>query len=111
MEITAKMVKQLRERTGAVVSLEVSDRGLSVLPLALGILLSSAAFADEPAAKASGGDWETLFDGADETAEAKADARAEADVAANRLISHAAVKSWLKSWGRADRAPRPRAGK
>ena len=53
---------------------------------------------------------ETLFDGTDDAAEAKADARAEADAAAGRLISHSAVKRWLKSWSRAERTPRPRAG-
>ena len=53
---------------------------------------------------------ETLFDGTDEAAEAKADARAEADVAAGRLVSHGAAKRWLMRWRRADRLPRPRAG-
>lgn len=52
---------------------------------------------------------ETLFDGTDAQAEACADTRAEADVAADRLVSHGAVKRWLKSWGRSERLPRPHA--
>lgn len=53
---------------------------------------------------------ETLFDGTDAQAERQADTRAEADVAADRLVSHGAVKRWLKSWGKANRLPRPRPG-
>lgn len=53
---------------------------------------------------------DTLFDGTDEAAETKADARAEADVSAGRLVSHGAVKRWLKSWGKAERLPRPKSG-
>lgn len=51
----------------------------------------------------------SLFDDRDERAEAAADARAEADVVAGRLISHDAVKTWLRSWGSSP-APRPRIG-
>ncbi|MBV9841572.1 MAG: CopG family transcriptional regulator [Sphingomonadaceae bacterium] len=49
----------------------------------------------------------TIFDPA---AEAEADARADADVAAGRIISHAAVKRWLRSWGREKVLPRPLVG-
>jgi predicted transcriptional regulator len=51
-----------------------------------------------------------LFDTPDTEAEARSDARAEADVKAGRLISHEAVKSWLRSWGSAKPLPRPRVG-
>jgi predicted transcriptional regulator len=36
------------------------------------------------------------------SAEAEADRRAEADVAAGRIIAHAAMKTWLTSWGTTD---------
>jgi len=52
----------------------------------------------------------SLFDMDDPVAEAAADARAEADVTAGRLISHAAVKRWVASWGSAKPLPRPRIG-
>ena len=44
------------------------------------------------------------------SAEAAADARAEGDVRAGRLISHQAMTRWLKSWGKAERLPKPIAG-
>ncbi len=50
-----------------------------------------------------------LFETADPEAEVAADARADADVSAGRLISHEAVRRWLKSWGSTKTAPRPRA--
>ena len=46
----------------------------------------------------------------DAAAEAESEARAEADVAEGRLISHAAVRRWLASWGTGARLPRPRVG-
>ena len=52
----------------------------------------------------------SLFDQSDPAAEAEADARAEADVREGRLISHAAVKRWIKSWGSARPLPRPEIG-
>lgn len=52
--------------------------------------------------------FEELAD--DPAAEAAADARAEADVLAGRLISHAGMTRWLKSWGTNKRAPKPIAG-
>jgi predicted transcriptional regulator len=52
----------------------------------------------------------TLFEEPNPEAEAAADARAEADVAAGRLISHAAVRRWLASWGSGAQLPRPRTG-
>ena len=48
-----------------------------------------------------------LFDAADGEAEARADARADANVAASRMISHAAVTRWLRSWGSDKLLPRP----
>jgi predicted transcriptional regulator len=43
-------------------------------------------------------------------AETRSEARAEADFAAGRVISHGAVRRWLRSWGSAKRLPRPRVG-
>ena len=55
-------------------------------------------------------DKETLFDQTDAAVDEQADARAEEDVRAGRLISHAAVKRWLQSWGSGKPLPRPRSG-
>lgn len=52
----------------------------------------------------------TLFDAIDPEAEAAADARADADVREGRLISHAAVRRWIASWGSARPLPRPEIG-
>jgi hypothetical protein len=49
-----------------------------------------------------------LFDSAE--AEARAEARAEQDISDRRVISHNAVRRWLKSWGSEKRLPSPRAG-
>lgn len=49
-----------------------------------------------------------IFD--DPEAEAKADARAEADIAAGRIVSHGAVKRWLRSWGSAKPLSKPHTG-
>jgi predicted transcriptional regulator len=49
----------------------------------------------------------TLFDHIDEIAEKRADARAEADIREGRLVSHAAVRAWLDSWGSAKPLPVP----
>ena len=35
------------------------------------------------------------------------DSRAEADIAAGRVVPHAKVVEWLKSWGTDKRLPRP----
>lgn len=51
-----------------------------------------------------------LFDESDPATEAEADARAEADVRNGRLISHEAVKRWLRSIGTDEPLPRPRVG-
>lgn len=51
-----------------------------------------------------------LIDSLNGKSEAEADAQAEADVRAGRLISHSAVRRWLKSWGTANPLPRPRVG-
>jgi predicted transcriptional regulator len=52
----------------------------------------------------------TLFDQVDPRLESEADARAEADVREGRLISHAAVRRWLASWGSSKPLPRPKIG-
>jgi predicted transcriptional regulator len=51
-----------------------------------------------------------LFDTTDRAADADADARAEADLRAGRIVSHDAVKSWLRSWGTDRVLPRPKVG-
>jgi predicted transcriptional regulator len=43
----------------------------------------------------------------DEAEEARLDAEAEADFAAGRVVSHAEVVKWLKSWGTPDELPCP----
>lgn len=43
----------------------------------------------------------------DEALEARLDAQAEADVATGRVVPHAQVVAWLKSWGTAKKLPRP----
>jgi predicted transcriptional regulator len=43
----------------------------------------------------------------DEAWEAHLDAEAEADVAAGRVVPHAKVAEWLKSWGTPDELPCP----
>jgi len=53
---------------------------------------------------------QALFDTINPAAEAAADARAEADVREGRLISHAAVKRWIASWGSAVPLARPEVG-
>lgn len=53
-------------------------------------------------------DQKTIFDIATNAAlEARLDAAAEADVAAGRVVPHAQVVEWLKSWGKPDELPRP----
>ena len=49
-----------------------------------------------------------LFDSPE--AEARSEARAEEDIRDGRVISHGAVRRWLKSWGSDKRLPRPRVG-
>jgi predicted transcriptional regulator len=43
----------------------------------------------------------------DEGLEARLDAQAEADFAAGRMVPHAKVVEWLKSWGTPDELPCP----
>jgi predicted transcriptional regulator len=43
----------------------------------------------------------------DEALEARRDAEAEADFAAGRVVPHAKVVAWLKSWGTPDELPCP----
>ncbi|MHB8284566.1 MAG: CopG family transcriptional regulator [Caulobacteraceae bacterium] len=52
----------------------------------------------------------SLFDTIDAASEAAADARADADVAAGRVISHAAMKVWILSWGMPEELPPPDVG-
>jgi len=49
-----------------------------------------------------------LFDSPE--AEARAEARAEQDISDGRVITHNAVRRWLKSWGSEKRLPRPHVG-
>jgi len=52
----------------------------------------------------------SIFDEADQDAEAAADARAEADIAAGRVISHEAMTRWLLSLDSEKPSPPPRCG-
>ena len=52
----------------------------------------------------------SVFDPADEGAEAQALAEAEAQVTAGKVISHEAVRRWLLSWAKADELPPPTCG-
>jgi len=52
----------------------------------------------------------SIFDEVDQAAEEAADAEALADLDAGRVISHAAVKRWLESWGTAEELPPPQVG-
>ncbi len=49
----------------------------------------------------------SIFDQIDEEAERLADERAEADVKAGRVVRHAKVAEWLKTWGTPERRPAP----
>ena len=49
----------------------------------------------------------SLFDQIDEAAEAEAIKRARADVAAGRVVPHAEVVKWLRSWGKPNELPCP----
>lgn len=50
----------------------------------------------------------TIFDAPDDEREEKACAEGEADIEAGRIVSHAKVKQWLRSWGTAKELPAPR---
>lgn len=53
-------------------------------------------------------DQNTIFDiTTDDALEARLDAEAEAAYAAGRVVSHAEVVEWLRSWGTAEERPRP----
>jgi predicted transcriptional regulator len=53
-------------------------------------------------------DQKSTFDIApDDRLEARLDAEAEAAYAAGRVVPHAAVVAWLKSWGTAEELPCP----
>ena len=52
----------------------------------------------------------TVFEPADDAAEARAIAEAEAQVLAGKVISHDAVRRWLKSWGTPGELPPPKRG-
>jgi predicted transcriptional regulator len=49
-----------------------------------------------------------IFEGIDAKAEERAMAEAEADIAAGRVVPHADVVKWLKSWGTPDELPCPK---
>lgn len=49
-----------------------------------------------------------IFSKRDREAEAASLARARADVAAGRVVDHAEVAKWLKTWGTEDEYPMPR---
>lgn len=49
----------------------------------------------------------SLFDEIDVEADAVADAEALADIAAGRVVPHAEVDAWLKTWGTSDEKPAP----
>lgn len=46
----------------------------------------------------------------DQAAEERAWAEGKADIAAGRVISHEAVRRWLRSWGKQDELPPPECG-
>jgi len=48
-----------------------------------------------------------IFEEEDEEAEAASIARARADVAAGRVVPHAEVVKWLKTWGTPEEGPPP----
>ena len=52
----------------------------------------------------------TIFDDADDAAEASVDAAPVADVEARRFISDDTMKRWLRSWGAPDELSPPDAG-
>ena len=52
----------------------------------------------------------SLFDKIDVVADAAADAEALADIAAGRVVPHAEVEAWLKTWGTPDEKPAPAHG-
>ncbi|MGA7675160.1 MAG: CopG family transcriptional regulator [Rhizomicrobium sp.] len=52
----------------------------------------------------------SVFEPADDAAEARALAAAEAQVAAGQIISHEAVRRWLLSWGTPHELPPPKCG-
>ena len=45
----------------------------------------------------------------DQRAEDRAVAEAEADVAAGRVVPHERVAAWLRSWGKSNERPAPKA--
>jgi predicted transcriptional regulator len=49
-----------------------------------------------------------LFSKRDREAEAAPIARARADIAAGRVVDHAEVAEWLKTWGTEQERPMPR---
>lgn len=50
----------------------------------------------------------SLFEPADDEADARADAEALADIEAGRVVPDAEVAAWLDTWGTSDEAPAPR---
>jgi predicted transcriptional regulator len=43
-------------------------------------------------------------------ARSEAPDEAETDIAAGRVISHDAIRKWLRSWGKPDELPPPKCG-
>ena len=50
---------------------------------------------------------QAIFSIRDPLAEKASDERAEADIAAGRVVEHAKVAEWLKTWGTEDERPIP----
>jgi predicted transcriptional regulator len=52
----------------------------------------------------------TLFEKPDPNVEDAALAEAEAAIAKGRVVSHDAIRKWLRSWGKPDELPPPKCG-
>ncbi len=52
----------------------------------------------------------TVLDGVDPGTEERALAEAETAIAKGRVISHQAMKKWLRSWGKPNELPPPKCG-
>ena len=52
----------------------------------------------------------SVLDSPDQAAEERAWVEGEADIAAGRVISHNAIRRWLRSWGKEDELPPPECG-
>jgi predicted transcriptional regulator len=52
----------------------------------------------------------SVLDDVDPKTEERALQEAEKDIEKGRVISHAAIKKWLRSWGKANELPPPKCG-